>query len=397
MVAPIHTPNIRRIYSRPRQRGTAADAGKVATCVQVAVRPQTTVGTLEPMLRAFAQLSTTRAGLAGIGRVDVFDRDTHLDPLADVRQVFHRDFGDTGLDGGLNDGLARFVVDVLDTPHLLAGDLPELLFRALAAVGLETAAQGKVTVALVAQMLAAEDLAQAVGGELVFSNIHAHHGAGCHGLHVAGLDDEVKKPLPLTKYQLGLLGRAASKNAALMFAHAHGNRDASVERVERDGFALEGVGAFVEVDAGTVEADFGDRCVLADATERRLRLVGLADRVDGVATHLAAQRRGLAQCVVRPLVQPDAVPQTMLAHDRHQTVAGIGVGTAQADKRPSLLCAHFQPHRHRAHHRSSPFGDVMTVRNNIVDHASQFTPHGAPSAPAIPPLTQVRGFLAEIL
>lgn len=192
MVAHIHTPNIRRIYDRPRQRGTAADPGKVPTCVQVAVRPETTVRALETMFRALPQLSTTRAGLAGVGRVGVLDGDarslglvfdeglqlspcpavqaaTHalasLDPLPDMRQVFHRDLGDAGINRRLNNGLARFVVNVLHAPHLLAGDLPELLFRALAAVGLKTAAQGKVTVALVAQSLAAEDPAQAVGGE----------------------------------------------------------------------------------------------------------------------------------------------------------------------------------------------------------------------------------------
>jgi len=58
MVAHIHTPNIRRIYDRPRQRGTAADPGKVPTCVQVAVRPETTVRALETMFRALPQLST---------------------------------------------------------------------------------------------------------------------------------------------------------------------------------------------------------------------------------------------------------------------------------------------------------------------------------------------------
>ncbi len=40
--------------------------------------------------------------------------------------------------------------------------------------------------------------------------------------------------------------------------------------------------------------------------------------------------------------------------------------------------------------------DIITFRDDI-DHASQFIPQGAQSAPAIPPLTQARGFLAEIL
>ena len=73
MVDPIS--NIRRIYSRPWRDGGLANAGKVPTCIQVAVRPQTTVRALETMFRALPQSSTTRAGLAGVGRVDVLDRD----------------------------------------------------------------------------------------------------------------------------------------------------------------------------------------------------------------------------------------------------------------------------------------------------------------------------------
>src|SRR5579885_2650476 len=316
MVAHIHTPNIRRIYSRPWRDGGLANPSKVPTCVQVAVRPETTVRALETMFRALPQLSTTRAGLAGVGRVGVLDRDarrlglvfdeglqlpprpavqaaTHalacLDPFPDMRQVFHRDLGDTCLDRRLNNGLARFVVDVLDTPRLLAGDLPELLFRALAAVGLKTTAQGKVTVAPVAQMLAAEDLARAHGGEVVFSDIHAQHGAGCHGFNVAGLDDEVEEPLPFAQDQLRFLRLAGRENTTLVFAKTHGHGDAPIEGIERDRLALEGIGALVEVHADAVEADFRDRCVLPDAPDFPLRLVRLADREDGVTAHLAAQ------------------------------------------------------------------------------------------------------------
>ena len=394
MVDPIS--NIRRIYSRPRQRGTAADPGKVPTCIQVAVRPQTTVRALETMFRALPQSSTTRAGLAGVGRVDVFDRDacclglvfdeglqlpprpavqaaTHafarLDARANVRQVFHRNLGDTGLDRRLNNGLARFVVDVLHTPRLLAGDLPELLSRALAAVGLKTTAQGKVTVALVAQMLAAEDLAQAMGSEIVFSDIHAQHGAGCHGFNVALLDDEVEKPLPVAQDQLRLLRLAGVENATLVFAETQRHGDTPIEGIERDGLALEGVGAFVEVDTGAVEADVGDGGILPDAPEFFLCLIRLADREDGVAAHLAAQRRRFAQHRIGALVQTDAVVETVLAYDGNKTVAGVRIGRSQRGKRSSLRRAQCQPNRRRAHHRSSPLGDILGMpfdRHNYV-------------------------------
>jgi len=209
------------------------------------------VRALETMFRALPQLSTTRAGLAGVGRVGVLDGDarslglvfdeglqlspcpavqaaTHalasLDPLPDMRQVFHRDLGDAGINRRLNNGLARFVVNVLHAPHLLAGDLPELLFRALAAVGLKTAAQGKVTVALVAQSLAAEDPAQAVGGEVVSPTSTPITGPEATGCASSSLDDEVEEPLPFAQDQLRLLRLARSENATLVFAETHGHR-----------------------------------------------------------------------------------------------------------------------------------------------------------------------------
>ena len=396
MVTPIDTPNIRRIYSRPWRDGGLANAGKVPTCIQVAVRPQTTVRALETVFRALPQSSTTRAGLAGVGRVDVFDRDacclglvfdeglqlpprpavqaaTHafarLDARANVRQVFHRNLGDTGLDRRLNNGLARLVVDVLHTPRLLAGDLPELLSRALAAVGLKTTAQGKVTVALVAQMLAAEDLAQAMGSEVVFSDIHAQHRAGCHGFNVALLDDEVEKPLPVAQDQLRFLRLAGFEDVALVFAETQRHGDTPIEGIERDGLAFEGVGAFVEVDTGAVEADVGDGGILPDAPEFFLCLIRLADREDGVAAHLAAQRRRFAQHRIGALVQTDAVVETVLAHDGNKTVAGVRIGRSQRGKRSSLRRAQCQPNRRRAHHRSSPLGDILGMpfdRHNYV-------------------------------
>ena len=201
-----HIPNIRRIYNRLWQDSSPANPGKVSTCVQVGVRPETT-RTLETMPGTLANVATFRARLAGVGRVDVFNRNsccagfvfdkglqlaespavepaTHpfasLDSGANVRQVLHRDLGNARCYSRMDDGFARFVIDVFHAPRFLAGDLPELLYRALAAVGLETTTQGKVTVALVAQLIAAKDLAQADGCEIIFSDIHAHHETGCH-------------------------------------------------------------------------------------------------------------------------------------------------------------------------------------------------------------------------
>jgi hypothetical protein len=182
-----HVPNIRRIYSRPRQRGTAADPGKVSTGIAVGMRPETTLFAHETMLDPLTQGAAAGACLAGVSRIDALDLDPYglrlvldeglelpkgpavqsaphplsrLDAVAYVGQILHRDLGRTGTKRFRNDSLARFVIRLLHAPLFFAGGLPELLFRALAAVGLQTTTQGKVLVAPMAQLPAAPHLAR---------------------------------------------------------------------------------------------------------------------------------------------------------------------------------------------------------------------------------------------
>ena len=54
-------PNIRRVYSRPWQRGSTANPGKVSTGVAVGVRPETTLVAHKTMLDAPSQRSTASA------------------------------------------------------------------------------------------------------------------------------------------------------------------------------------------------------------------------------------------------------------------------------------------------------------------------------------------------
>jgi len=60
---------------------------------------------------------------------------------------------------------------------LLQRDLPELLFRTLAAVGQETAARGKMPVAPIEHDPHRPNLAQTYGCEIVFPDIHTHYQA----------------------------------------------------------------------------------------------------------------------------------------------------------------------------------------------------------------------------
>src|SRR6266513_4303037 len=366
-----HATHIRRIYGRPWRNGSLANPGKIPTCIQVSVRPETT-GTLETMLEPCPQLPAGRAGLAAVGRIDIHDGDPHgtglvldkalqlpecpaVEPcahapagpkaIADVREVLHHDGGRANASGFLENRLARFVIDVSDTPPFLAGDLPESLSRTLAAVGLEATTQGQMLITPMAQCLSAPDPARAGGGETIFPDIHAHHGAGCHRFAVGRLNGEIEKPRLSAQHQFRFLRQAARQDLALVIPEDHRHLHTPLQRVERDRLALERIGAMVEMDAGAVKRQGWDRRVFRDASQSSLRAIRLAHREDGVARHLRAQRGLLPQGSVVDLMQGDPVP----------TARGL-------------------PH----------------MVTDLYIHTGQ-------ALDAIPPLTEVRGFLAETL
>ncbi len=79
-----------------------------------------------------------------------------------MRQAFYRDCGDRPC-GGLDDGLARFVAHGTGFPRRISR--PEPLVRALGGRGTGDGSAAKVTVTRTVPTFAAEDLAQAMGGE----------------------------------------------------------------------------------------------------------------------------------------------------------------------------------------------------------------------------------------
>src|SRR5438132_2544530 len=199
-----HATHIRRIYNRPWRNSGLANPGKIPTGIQVSVRPETT-GTLETMLAPRTQLPAGRTGLAAVGRIDIHDGDPNgtglvldealqlperpaVEPcahapagpkaIADVREVLHYDRGGPNASGFLENRLARFVIDVFDTPPFLAGDLPESLSCTLAAAGLEPTTQGQMLITPMAPGLSAPDPAGAGGGASIFPHIPAPHRPG---------------------------------------------------------------------------------------------------------------------------------------------------------------------------------------------------------------------------
>jgi hypothetical protein len=238
---------MRRIYSRPWRNGSLTNPGKIPTCIQVGVRPETT-GTLETMFDSCTQLPAGRTGLAGVGRVHVLDRDPNgigfvfdkalqlpesptVEPcahaparsevIADVREILHDDLGSPDASGFLDNAFARFVVEMFNAPHFFAGDLPEFLHRTLAAVGLKATTQGQMLITPMAQSFPAPDPARAGGGKRVFPDIHSHRRAGRHRFAVGRLNDQIEKPVPSAKYQVRLFSHAALQDLALVIPEDH--------------------------------------------------------------------------------------------------------------------------------------------------------------------------------
>src|SRR5438045_2268110 len=238
-----HATHIRRIYNRPWRNSGLANPVKIPTCPKA---------------------------------------------IADVREVLHHDRGRANASGFLENRLARFVIDVFDAPPFLAGDLPESLNRTLAAVGLQATTQSQMLITPMAQCLSSPDPARAGGGESIFPDIHAHHGAGCHRFAVSRLDDEIEKPASSAKQQLGFFRQTARQDLSLVISEDHRYQQASLQGVERDRLALERIGAVVEMDAGAVKRQRWNRRVLRDASQNSLRAIRLAHREDGVARHLRA-------------------------------------------------------------------------------------------------------------
>ena len=288
-----HPSHIRRIYSHPWRDGSLVNPGKVSTCVQVGVRPETTLFAHETMSAPAPRAAAAGASLACVRRIDVLNRDSdglglvldkllqlpkrpamqprahapaRLDPVADVSQILQPDFRHTRRQGLSHNGFTGFVIDVFHAPHLLAGGLLQRLSGALAAVGLKTPTPGKVAITSLAQALPTKDLAQARGSEIVLSDIHAHRGAGCYRLRVFAFDHQVEEPVALAKHQLGFLRLARFQDPLLVLARAQRNPNTTLQSVQRQRIPLQRVGALVIMNGGAVEANQGNG-VLANPTQ----------------------------------------------------------------------------------------------------------------------------------
>lgn len=351
-------------YSSPRCPDRGSEHGDISTRVDVGVgRVATRTG--KSMLIPFSNSPAHRACLARVGRVNKChaqprgfgfvsnkvlqlpespamqprpDALSGLDVGANIGQVFHADFACAGAHRFRDDGLADFVVDVLNMPILTPGDSLEFALGGAATFGLETTAMGKVNVPVVPEFTAAPDLASAGGSEVVFAHVNPENAATGNLRSVWKVEDEVEIPDVLTNDELSFFGGSVRKQIALVFAADERNLDATGQGEQRKRVALDRVGALVEVDGRWAESDCGNRFVLGDTIVGFERLVGIGDAVDSLARHLASERvEPLADGVVGQVVQCDTIPATMLLNKRDNGFARTSISIGERRQCRDLL------------------------------------------------------------
>lgn len=261
-----------------------------------------------------------------------------LDIGADVGQVFHADFAGSGTQGFGDDGFAGFVVDMANMPFLAPGDSLEFALSGAATVGLETTAMGKVNIPVVPEFPATPDLASAGCSEVILANIDPANAATRTWWGIGKIEDEVEIPDSFADNEPRLFGDTACKQIQLMLPGDEENLDAPRQSEQRQRIALKRIGALVEADRCGPENDCRNGLVLGDSLVGLECLVGISNTMDGLANHLTAERRkSLAHRVVGEMVQSNAVPTPMLPSERHNGVAGAGIGVSERGQSRRLI------------------------------------------------------------
>jgi hypothetical protein len=363
---------MRRIYNRPWQDDCPANPGKISTCIQVGVRPETTLVALESTLHSPAKLVATGAELAAVGGIDMDD---------------------------INADRSCLVLDE-------ALQLPER-------PSMEPCAHTPACADVVTNV---REILQHNSGRRT----------GCHRRRVVRFYDQVEEPLSMAENQLRFLRYAGSENATLMLPEPHCDRDAALEGVERDPILNKSVSPLVEMNTRLVESDCPHGLTPLDPSRRALSPVRLADRKDCVASHLAPEIRFGAQVRITESVQIYTVPTSMLDHKWDQPIAGIGIDRSQGAQSSLLFRRGTQSDRSGTKHVSMPSADrllnstgALPIVATCIPHHSLNTAHPSarhsshgilymhtgqarthlisPSAATPQRMTGIAGFMAEVL
>ncbi|ARD53723.1 hypothetical protein WR24_09470 [Escherichia coli] len=338
--------------------------------------------TFEAMLMSFTQTAAARATLTAVSRVNIFnhysdrtgfifdkrlkltpcpavqagtDPFTSFYPVTNMSQIFQYNCANTRFSGSSNDNFTRFVVGLFYPSHLFTGDLPQLLFCTLAAIGLETTTEGKVTISFVTKLFTTKQLTQTVGGKVVFSHINAHRFLRNNHCCICYFNNKIEEPETFTEDKLCLFGVTGRQHSLLMFADDHWNTYPPIERVKRQAIIAQTVRLFIEVNTGTVEANRRHSFRFMYVPPFFLRFIGFTNRKNNVAAHLASKGGMFTQITVNHIVQPNPVPDSMFTYNRHKTVTGISIHFSQDGELFTLFYLHIQSYARCPQHRLPPF------------------------------------------
>ena len=395
----------RTIYSAPCSADRLCKPSYVQRRIHVAM-PPSSARTGEAMLRPFSNCPADTTGLRGISRVHennlqasrfcfVGNKVLKLsegpamqpspNPLpsfnvgSDVGQILHADLTGSREDGFGNDGLAGFVVDVLDMPLLSPGDSQELPFRSPATVGLKPATMGKEFVSVVSELSATKHLARAGSRKIIFSYIHSKNGSGFHRDSVGKIKNQIEVAHALADYQTSLFGLASLQQRRLVPPTSKRNPDPARQSEQREPLFLLRVGAKVKVHRTGIKFDCWNGLVLLDAFVRLEGVISISHTVDSLANHLTAKGWELfPHSVVDQMVQGDPVPAAMLYRRWNNRVTRRSERTSQIRQCLGLLRGGRQFEGHRSLH----IGHVRPIRMDVKH--------------SIPPRPEGRGFLEHV-
>ena len=369
--------------------------GNVRRSIHVAVG-QVATGTGKAMLHPFSDSPAYRARLARVSGVNVnhaqsasfaFVSNKALklpespsmqscpDPLpgldigADMRQVFHADFARTGTNSFCNDGFTDFVIYMFDMQAFAPRDSAQFAFSCAATVGLKPPAVGKVFIAVVPQLSATPDLASAAGGEIVFTYIYSANATTGNGRCIGQIENKVEAPGALVGNQFRFLRRAVGKQVTLMLPTGERHPDAAIESKQGERIALDRVGALIEIDRSWIESDSRNRFVFNNSIVSFECFIGISYTVNGLAYHLAAERRKrLPHCVIGQVVQGNPVPAAVLNGDRNDGAARTGERLSQSRKRRRLILDCKQLHGYGTLHigHLKPTETAMQLQNRLL-------------------------------
>lgn len=369
---------MRAVYGARWCNGGCTKPRNVPTCVQVAVGEATT-GAEKTVLLTISKTPAHGAGFARVGGVDehhgqagglglVGDKllqlrpgpavqarakvRAGLDPLANIRQVLHRDRAAFRLDRCGDDRLADLVVHMPNVPGFAAGGFDQSLPCRLGAVALKPFAKGQKRVALVPQPATTEQLAGAGRRQDVLAQIDAENVFVRATGRFGQVENQVEIVPSLAKHQFRFLGSSHRQIPALELPRAHGHDHPATGGEKGQGFALEAVGPFVEMDrAGGLERNHRQRFLFQPGIARKQRPVRLDNSRNGVAGHLRTQLgQLLPNRVVPQVMELDPVGASGFGGHGREQIARTGECFLQQGKPFCLLGGNIEFDTDRALH-----------------------------------------------